>query len=49
MEQSGIVFYIGAQGAAGGEKDDQESKFYLLLGHDGEAHTQPVVQVHVGH
>ena len=41
--------YIGAQGAAGGEKDDQGGKFRLLLGHDGEAHAQPVVQVHVGH
>ena len=36
---------MGGQGAAGGEKDDQDGKLHLLLEHDGEADTQRVVQV----
>ena len=40
--------YVEAEGAVGGEKNDQGGKFCFLLGNDGEAHTQPVIQVHDG-
>ena len=39
--------YIVAQGALSGEKNDQGGKLCLLLGDDGEAHTQSVVQVNI--
>ena len=43
-----IVILEFNQGAVGGEKNDQGGKFCFLLGNDGEAHTQPVIQVHDG-
>ena len=47
LQWSCSSYYIGAaEGAVGGEKNDQGGEFCLLLGDDGEAHTQPVVQVH---
>ena len=50
LQWSCSSYYIGAaEGAVGGEKNDQGGEFCLLLGDDGEAHTQPVVQVHAGH
>ena len=46
--KSGVLSYVEAEGAVGGEKNDQGGKFCFLLGNDGEAHTQPVIQVHDG-
>ena len=40
-----MLSYVEAEGAVGGEKNDQGGKFCFLLGNDGEAHTQPVIQV----
>ena len=40
--------YVEAEGAVGGEKNDQGGELCLLLANDGEAHTQPVIQVHDG-
>ena len=49
LEPHIVILELKPQGAVGGEKNDQGGKFCLFLGDDGEAHTQPVVQVHVGH
>ena len=46
--KSGVLSYVEAEGAVGGEKNDQGGELCLLLANDGEAHTQPVIQVHDG-